>query len=72
MSDSFRPLFTERASTCCPRCEGSQIVRIPANNPGSLLGWFRCSACDHIWSQGNITPAPPVAEGGPRPDDEGA
>lgn len=69
MNDWFRPAFTERPSTCCPRCEGTAIVLMPANNPGSLLGWFRCSTCDHMWSQGSGTPAPPSTGGGTRPDE---
>ena len=43
--------FPEKAQTQCPRCDATRIEVLPANNPGSLLEWFRCAACGHMWSQ---------------------
>ena len=45
------PLYFQRTQAQCPRCERADIEVLPANNPGSDQEWFRCGACDHMWSQ---------------------
>ena len=51
MSNGQRPVYSEQPSTACPRCASDKIAALPANNPGSDQKWFRCSSCDHLWSQ---------------------
>jgi len=44
------PPFSQRTQAVCPRCERADIETLPPNNPGSHQEWFRCRACDHMWS----------------------
>ena len=46
-----RPAFPEQARRTCPKCDSARFEPIPANNPGSEQGWFKCNACPHLWSQ---------------------
>jgi len=48
---SKHPPFSQRTQVVCPRCDRSGIEALPPNNPGSDQEWFRCGACDHMWSQ---------------------
>ena len=50
MSSGQRPKYAEKTSDTCPRCASSSVTALPANNPGSEQEWFRCAACDHMWS----------------------
>ena len=50
-SSAARPPYSQRTQAECPRCECADIEALPANNPGSDQEWFRCRACDHMWSQ---------------------
>ena len=71
MADSRRPTYSEKTQSTCPRCASSAILALPANNPGSGQEWFRCGACDHMWSQrrdrtaqgDRLVPIPPEREG---------
>jgi transposase-like protein len=49
--DAPRPPFSQKTQVVCPRCDGPDIEVLPPNNPGSAQEWFRCVACDHMWSQ---------------------
>ena len=51
MSDNQHPEYSQKTRTTCPRCNSAGILALPANNPGSNQEWFRCNACDHMWSQ---------------------
>jgi transposase-like protein len=49
--DPRLPPYSQRTQAACPKCERADIEVLPPNNPGSKQEWFRCRACDHMWSQ---------------------
>jgi len=51
MPTGQRPQFSQKAQSVCPRCSSERTAALPPNNPGSDQEWFRCEACDHMWSQ---------------------
>ena len=75
-----RPPYPEKARLHCPRCNAEKVTALPSINPGSLQEWFRCDACDHLWShrrerreQGEDSPQPQRPPQPPEPPEgEGA
>ena len=64
----LRPRYAEKTRVTCPRCDSERIVALPANNPGSDQAWFRCAACDHMWSQRRDRTRIIIASASDRPD----
>ena len=73
MTSGQRPPYPEKPRLTCPKCDSAEIQAMPANNPGSQQGWFKCNACPHMWSQRRYhteqgEPYPPSSE---TPEGEG-
>jgi hypothetical protein len=45
---------------CCPGCHGTTTRWLEGSSAGSIVDYYRCDMCGHVWSVSKLHPeAPP-------------